>query len=88
MNKIRISDNVTLIFSGDKPEWGLQVIHGVSVDTVSLTNDEIRKLIRVFVKAEREKYPGRDRNCPGCGATMFYQKATRVVRRGKVGGNS
>jgi len=74
MNKVKISDNVTLISSEGKPELRLRIVHGVSVDVVSLTNDETRKLIGIFVKAEREKRPGRNRNCPGCGATMFYQK--------------
>lgn len=75
-----ISENVsvTFFYGGEVRGHMVQINalgEGDSLNgSVEMTLEELKKFIKVYVEQLRDKYPGRDRNCPGCGATMFFQR--------------
>ena len=66
-NTIKISENVSLtwLWGGEKKKTCIQITN--QTQFVELTRDEMKNLVKTFIKEEKEKYPKRKRKCLGCG---------------------
>lgn len=66
-NTINVTEEIALtwFWGGDKKGRCLQITKNSQY--VELTLGEMIKLIKIFIKEERDKYPKRKRKCLGCG---------------------